>query len=213
MATRGMYTVGGKLLYNHWDNYPMGTANHLLEVIKVHHSLDLFSIIRGMPGICETESIYDGRAEFHYQIDNDYIRCYKIPFEKDVIILLSEGPAAQWINEQFTGNFEDDDNQEDYTVIESSKGHYYTVTQMRERAQKAWDDGLRHLKSGGIGNSSSSFSDAFRLLKSAGLKDQEKYDKWINELAPLFAEKYEHATADMFIKYADGVQDEEVIKA
>ena len=72
MATRGVYQIGDErvlgynnsLLYNHWDNYPSGTALQLAQVIKAHGKLDYFSVIRGMPKVETIDSIFRCGAEF-----------------------------------------------------------------------------------------------------------------------------------------------------
>ena len=46
MATRATYKIDGKLLYNHWDNYPSGAACHFLNVLSTQGDLSLKSFIK-----------------------------------------------------------------------------------------------------------------------------------------------------------------------
>lgn len=198
MATRGTYKVEGMLLYNHWDNYPEGTAMQLLEVIKKHGDLSLFSVIRGMEGMLRTGSIYDGPAEFHYVISGKYIECYMIPDGKEKIVPVSRDTIDNWINSQLLGCLEDGDNPDDYRVMEVGNNHYMTISQIKEEATDKFNKAKDYIDRGHIGNGSSLFSEAFLMVNMANIDMPEMKDEYLTKYSPLLTQSYKHNDSEYF---------------
>lgn len=195
MATRGIYKVENVLLYNHWDNYPSGAANHFIEVIRKSGNLSLFSVIRGMDRTEPADSIFYGGAEYYYEIEKDRISCYKLGKEK---VLISCNSIVNWINDNVREILEESDNVEDYTIVQLSENKYSTVSQVREDATKLYNKGKDCTDKGMMGNGSSCFSDAFRLFNKAGINFDELKNEFIEIYSPLFVKSYKHNDSTYF---------------
>jgi hypothetical protein len=203
MATRGTYKVENTLLYNHWDNYPAGAANHFLEVIKKHHNLDLFSIIRGMERAEKGTNIYDGPAGFHYVIEKEKITCYSIPYEKDELIYHSSGTIEQWINTAIKSCLEEGDDINDYTVVKISDNRYNTVNGTFEEAKKEFEEAVRMTNLGHTGNGSSKFKNAFKLFKLSTKNFKEYSEIYKRIYVPFFVKAYNHDNDSLFLSYCE----------
>ncbi len=203
MATRGTYRVDGKLLYNHWDNYPEGAALQLLECIKKHGDLKLFSVIRGMDKIKETNSIYDGPAEYHYIIEKGTIKCYSIPPDKDLTEYHSQGTIKECINEHIKTALEKTDNPEDYQLVETPYG-LQTISDCKKDVNEKFLRAVELYEQGHIGNSSSSFNEAFRIANVAGIEIDELKKEYLEKYSPGFAASYKHEDS----KYFDSIINE-----
>lgn len=204
MATRGTYQIEGMLLYNHWDNYPSGTAYHFIEVIKKFGDLSLFSVIRGMDKIEKTGNIYDGRAEFHYKIIDGKIGCYSIAFDKDKLVPHSSGDIAEWINNAIKPSLDDKDNIEDYMIIKMSSKRYTTLSQLRSYISSKFEHAKKITDCGSIGNGSHLFMELFQMIRKSGLSFDEMKKEYLNKYSPLFAESYKHDSTDHFDSYVNG---------
>lgn len=200
MATRGTYLIEGSLNYNHWDNYPSGAAHHLLKVAEKSGSFDLYSCIRGMEGLKKTGSIFNGRAEYYYEINNDYIKCFAIPFDKDVTILQSEGNIHEWINENIKIDLEPEDNPDDYFLVKLS-GRYMTKTQAKNEIEKTLEWANDNLKKGWIGNASSCFSTAFKMANNAEINIDDIKKDYIDNIVPVLMKSYGHSNPTLFNSY------------
>jgi hypothetical protein len=207
MATRGTYKVNGTLLYNHWDNYPSGTAYQLIKTIEKCNNLELFSVIRGMERIEPTNSIFDGRAEYYYEIDNynKKISCYSIPYDKDTIVLISSNSFENWLNDNIKNNLESNDNPEDYTIIKLRDNYYCTLTQVREQIKFKYEQAKTMTDAGYIGNASSTFSDLFKLINKSGLNFDDIKKEYLETYAPMFVKSYGHETPDYFNSYVNNI--------
>lgn len=204
MATRGTYQIEGMLLYNHWDNYPSGTAYHFIKVIEKFGDLSLLSVIRGMESIEKAGNIYDGRAEFHYKIANGNIECYSIPFDKDKLVPYSSGNIDEWINKSIKPSIDAKDNVEDYTVIKISANKYTTLSKLRSDISTKFEHAKSITDYGSIGNGSYSFLEVFRLIKKSGLPFEEMKQEYLSKYSPIFAESYKHDTTSHFDSYVNG---------
>lgn len=204
MATRGTYQIEGMLLYNHWDNYPSGTAGHFIKVINAFGDLSLLSVIRGMDRIEKSVNIYDGRAEYHYKIVGDKIECYSIPFDNDKLVPHSSGEIADWINNAVKSSLDDKDNVEDYTVIKLSPNRYITLSKLRQKITDKFDHAKHITDNGSIGNGSSLFSETFRMIKKSGLPFNELKNEYLSKYSKILADSYQHASTTYFDSYVDG---------
>jgi hypothetical protein len=203
MATRGTYKVENTLLYNHWDNYPAGAANHFLEVIKKYGNLDLFSIIRGMERAEKGTNIYDGSAEFHYVIEKEKITCYSIPCDKNELIHHSSGTIEQWINTAIKSCLEEGDDINDYTVVKISNNRYNTVNGTFEEAKKEFEEAVRMTNLGHTGNGSFQFKNAFKLFKLSTKNFKEYSEIYKRIYVPFFVKAYNHDNDSLFLSYCE----------
>lgn len=192
MATRGTYKVEGKLLYNHWDNYPEGAANHFKEVIKQHGNLTFVSLIKGGEGtgFAPTDSIFDGPAKFHYVITKDgnktFIEINAIPFDADKIVYQEKVELSEFINKWV---------KED-PIIQTGY-QYMTITKARELAQSKLGNAMAWLLRGHTGNASGELKEAAEMYRLLGdTKLIEGYNKLI---APMLAQCYGHGVVEPFI--------------
>jgi hypothetical protein len=207
MATRGTYKIDGlsKIMYNHWDNYPSGTAFHLLEVAKKFHSFDWISVIRGMENMNETSSKFDGPAEYYYEISKSYVKCYQISYD-DNLILHSEGKIHEWINKNIQSNnaFKEIGNPSDYTLIEKHKDNFWTITQIQEEIEERVKYALNAQNNGWTGNASSAWHEALKMITQIPSYPRGEMirEEWINRLAQFYADKYKHETPKYFLSYA-----------
>jgi len=206
MATRGTYKLDGlsHIMYNHWDNYPSGTANHLLEVAKKHHSFTWEHIVRGVSGMYATDSIYDGPAEYHYEISMNYIKCYSISNDEK-LILHSEGKIHEWINKQIAEVLEETDNADDYTLIQRNNSFYYTISQIQEEVETHITNALNAQNKGWTGNASSNWHDALKLINLIPPYERGEMIKseWTDRVAQFYADKYKHDTPEYFLSYVN----------
>ena len=207
MSTRGIYKIGGYTLYNHHDNYPEGAALHLLGVLKNHHSLRIESVIRGMERVEIVESGGMGE-EYEYRIDKKgNISMYEVDLDTDKAIFLEVFTIPEFIAKYITKEgrqynvLDESDNIEDYRIIQI-RGRYWTITQVREMAREQFADAVSRFKKGHWGNSSSSFSEAFKYFNILGEGEQEKAE-YLENIAPVFQTQYGHETPEHFISYTN----------
>jgi hypothetical protein len=198
MATRGTYQVDGKLLYNHWDNYPQGAACHFLDILKTQGNLSLKSFMK-----CDervnfefTNSIFDGPAEYFYKLDKKdngeiFVTVYNIILDErgsDKLGSSTIYEMSNFINDRFKKNFtepngEDKKEIEDSRVLRlesiSGKISYITVKNAHGEFQRLMQEAQRNLLSGGVGNARYSYSRAKDILialdETKGLENFEKY--------------------------------------
>lgn len=204
MATRGTYEIDGNFIYNHWDNYPSGTAVHLAEVIKAYGKLDYFSVIRGMPKTDPTTSPFNCGAEFHYHIKGGRIECYSIPYSEkgeNKLILESSDTIENWIN----GNIElSDEVPADWKILKIHNGYYITETQAKEKAKLEWKQAVLSSEQGHTGNASSQFESLFRFCRTAKIHFPEMLAEYVSKYSPAFAKAYGHENTAHFDSYALG---------
>lgn len=206
MATRGTYQIDGNpMLYNHWDNYPSGTAVHLAEVIKAHGKLDYFSVIRGMPKTDPIDSPFNCGAEFHYVIKGGRIECYAIPYcenGENKLLLQSSDTIENWLNANIELGAED--VPADWKILKIHNGYYMTETQAREKAKREWRHAVEAFEKGWTGNASSAFNSLFQFTRTAGIHFPEMLAEYISKYSPAFAKAYGHETTSLFDSYALG---------
>lgn len=206
MATRGTYQIDGNpMLYNHWDNYPSGTAVQLAEVIKSQGKLDYFSVIRGMPKTDPIESPFNCGAEFHYIIQGGRIECYAIPYcenGENKLLLQSSDTIENWINANLELGAED--VPADWKIIKIHDGYFMTETQAKEKAQKDWEQAVHSFSKGWTGNASSAFHELFKFTRKAGIHFPEMLAEYVAKYSPAFAKAYGHADTSLFDSYALG---------
>lgn len=200
MATRGTYLINGSLNYNHWDNYPSGAALHLFEAIKKTGGFTLYDIIRGMPNLQSTGSIYDGRAEYHYKIEKDNIRCYSVGWEKDELKYESGGNIIDWINSNL--ELEPTDKKENFTLVEY-KGRYMTLKEAKKMLRIDFKNAVKWLGQGMIGNSSGAFCDVFMAANKAKINIDSYKKKYLKLYVPIFVKSYNHNNSDLFNSYVN----------
>lgn len=211
MATRGTYKIDGKLLYNHWDNYPEGAAMHLHGIITKQNAVDFLSCVRGLESFDLSNSIYDGRAEYHYIIDSasGLIEVYTIPFEVDTIILKGKYKIEDFINTYIEKSakehekrgyqfFNEGETLENTKIVKVSTNEYYTVAQIEKKVFQTFEKAKAEFAKNWIGNSSSSFGEAFKLMNKAGLKFQNLIDEYLKDYCDKFAKSYNHETNEYF---------------
>lgn len=200
MATRGTYLINGSLNYNHWDNYPSGTAYHLFNSIKKTGGIKTYDFIRGIDKLEPTKSIYDGRAEYHYKIEGDFINCYSIPMDKDTLVPVSSGNIIDWINDNL--ELEPTDKKDNYTLCKYS-GTYMTVAKAKKEIRKDFKFAEAWLLKGIIGNASSKFHDIFKSANKAGIKIDFLKNKYLKKYVPIFVKSYNHSSPDHFAGYVN----------
>lgn len=207
MATRGTYKIDGlyKIMYNHWDNYPSGTAFHLLEVAKKFHSFDWISVIRGMQNMEEASTKFDGPAEYYYEISKNYIKCYGISSDEK-LILHSEGKIHEWINRNIESSnaFKEIEKPNDYTLIEKHKDRFCTITQIQESIEERIIYALKAQNNGWTGNATSAWREALKMIAQIPSypRGETIREEWKNRLAQFYADQYNHKTPDHFLNYA-----------
>src|SRR5690554_719773 len=192
MATRGTYKIDGKLLYNHWDNYPEGAAMHLHRIITKQSAIDFLSCVRGLESFELTNSIYDGRAEFHYVIDSasGSIEVYTIPFDVDTIILKGKYKIEDFINTYIEKSakehekrgykfFDEGETLENTKIIKIAKNYYKTVKQIEIEVFQKFEKAKNLFDRGHKGNASFTFSEVFKLINKAGLKFDHLKDEYL----------------------------------
>lgn len=213
MATRGTYRfseAAGIIVYNHWDNYPMGAASHFIKAIETNNRLDLFSFVRGVGGAEIANSLYDGRAEYSYKVNakDETVECFKVDWDEDKLHPHSSGRIDEWINKEiavYYKNHPEEARPDGEVIIRISKGYYRTLEQVKAGALKDWERGKELTDKGQIGNGSSYFRDAFIMAKLCGdgfFAEQKK--EYTEIYAPLLASAYNHSTQDHFLSYIEG---------
>jgi hypothetical protein len=189
MATRGTYKVDGVLLYNHWDNYPSGARAQLSKVLEKYGNLDLFSVIRGMENIMPTKSVYDGPAEFHYVIENHYIKMYDIQGDSE-LTLIDHGTIEDWINRGVKKN--------KFVQL----GHsYYKQSTLYANGVKNYKLAIETLDKGMVGNASSIFIEAFKLINASGKRGTRIKKEYLQKYSPILADAYKHSDTELFDSY------------
>ena len=212
MATRGIFKIGNVTLYNHWDNYPMGAAFHLCNALKEQHELSLFSLIRGLKNSDLHSFNYSVEldtwgAEYFYEItDNHFINVYEIS-ETDQKKLVSTKPVIDFINEQvrlyFALKYNDANEMINDFLLVNINDHYYSVNQAIDDFNKTYKKAVDFFNKKFWGNSSSSFSDAFKLAKKSGIDVYLYKSEYLNNYAPKFVEVYKHSNSDYFNSYVN----------
>jgi hypothetical protein len=203
MSTRGTYYIEKNLCYNHHDNYPVGAAFHIVDVIKATGGTSFFDFIRGMKTLSPATSIYDGPAEFHYKIENGHIECFSIPWDEDKLVLVSKGPIEDWVNNEIKNNWdrlaEPSDNINDYLLVKIDNT-FITKTQAYEKGVKNFREQVKWLESGSIGNAD--FQRAFKYLKVSGRLYEEFKNTYLEIYSPYLAKRYKHENTELFDSYA-----------
>lgn len=180
MATRGTYKIDGKLLYSHWDNYPSGAACHFLNVLSTQGDLSLKSFIKCDKDVnfSFADSIFDGPAEFHYQlekVDGEIIvKVYQIIMDekgRDKLGSSNTYELSDFINTLYKKNFSEPDGEDKETIeqnrvlkIQGFNVTYTTVKGAKEEFNKLMQEAQKHLLNGFTGNARSSYSRSKALL-------------------------------------------------
>lgn len=210
MATRGIYQIGNVTLYNHWDNYPMGAAFHLLNALKEQHELSLFSLIRGVKESDLHSLNYSVEldlwgAEYFYEITEDhFINVYEIS-EKQKKFLVSTKPVIDFINEQvrlyFTLKYNDaDEIIEDYLLVKLNN-HYYSVNQAIDMFTKEYNQAVNQFNKKMFGNSSGSFKRSFEIANLSGIDANKEKSEYLYLYSPEFTKVYKHDNSNLFDSY------------
>jgi len=210
MATRGTYKVDGKLLYNHWDNYPSGAARHFLNILKTQGSLSLKSFLKCDEG-CNfdfTNSIFDGPAEWHYVIEDEGkgsygVEVYKIIMDesgKDKKVFKNYYELQDFININFPQNFtepmgEDRNEIEENVVVKvvskySNNVRYSTRKDLEKELQIKLNTAQMQLLNGHTGNASYTYSEASQLM--VALEKDILIKSYNKNIAPMLFKAYGH---------------------
>lgn len=199
MATRGIYKVENQLLYNHWDNYPVGAAYHLSKVASTQHKFDLFSVIRGMSETSPANSIYNSGAEYYYEIfiknDKYFINCYTIEIDRDAKKLHSSGELINWINSLIIDDLKNDTENDpnDYILVELHNNYFDTVNNCKKEILLKYDHAVECFKKGWIGNSSSAFSETFKIANRTKINIDQLKSEYLSIYSGAFAQAYKHS--------------------
>lgn len=204
MSTRGTYKIEGKILYHHYDNYPSGAANHLLNVLNDRGAISLLDLLK-----CENNvnfsfanSIFDGPAEYHYIIKKDnngsiFVECKKIDLEDNLINLytleLNEFINTYYPKCYIEPTYYEQQEIKDNEVLKITSKYskhvsYTTVKTLRKKVEKQSIEALRMLLCGATGNASSSFSELGTYLKA--LQDEKKIENYNKHIAPMLYKAY-----------------------
>jgi hypothetical protein len=201
MSTRGTYKIDGMLLYNHHDNYPSGTAYHLIETIKTHKNLHLFSVIRSMTRAEKITHTNYGQ-DYHYDITENEIICYKYDID-DNKNLHSSDTIENWINKNIVKQLDETDDPNDYFVIKINNNYFDTKNNIFTEAKNHFENAIKMSDAKHIGNGSSEFKTAFDLFKLSTLDYSEYKEKYISQYVPLFVESYKHKSDTLFLSYCN----------
>lgn len=213
MATRGTYKIENTILYNHWDNYPAGAANHFLNVLKDRGSLTLLDMLK-----CNEQvnfqfatSIFDGPAEYHYKIKQRdkgeiFITWYSIT-TNDQLILIDELELNEFINTNFPKCYTDPTykeqqeikNNEVFKLVSeySKRVSYKTREQLEKTVNNKLSQGFNYLLNGHTGNGSSCLDEVATAIKA--LKDSTRIENYNKHIAPMLQKAYRHDKPDVFI--------------
>jgi hypothetical protein len=211
MATRGIYQFGNVTLYNHWDNYPMGAAFHLLNALKEQHELSLFSLIRGLKesdlhSLNYSLTLDLWGAEYFYEITEDhFINVYEISIETDQKKLVSTKPVIDFINEQVRSYFATNQNDEteninDYLLVKLNN-HYYSVNQAIDMFTSEFNEAVDQFNRKMWGNSTSSFKRSFEIANISGIDVNKEKSEYLYLYSPVFTSVYKHQNSNLFDSY------------
>lgn len=213
MATRGSYRVEGKMMYNHWDNYPAGAASHLQKVITEKHTLKWIDFVK-----CTAEGLnfepMEGRPgdmgeEYFYKITKEkgmyFVEWSSIGWETNELVFLGKKEVSDFINDEFKKELKQDRiTQTEYNenkIVKypnkwSKSVSYYSYKYLQEYTEKKFNLAMRWLLKGMVGNASSDLQwCAQSWLLLGDTKMLEGYNKMI---APYLAQCYKHNTPDHF---------------
>lgn len=201
MGTRATYQIDGHYFYIHWDGYLEGAASYFYNMVTTQIKGGLAeAFLRGNDQASFTEH-HDvhGDTEFKYDLDKTgYLKAYETTWDSDDWKLVYQGDIADFINSRpdYIDNFS--------KIVRNQHGYLTTLDALTDQLFSTLARAIELKAKGHTGNASSSYQDAWKLLRLVENATDNQVNQLRNDIleaTPYFVEKYNWSMPDAVDKW------------